>query len=210
MAVSRAINKFTLVTGDEVFTRNNQSLAALIRYIKYYASDEFIYDSPVISAFDLLYKEYDRSLEKLHTRLNLKDSHFKTEQIMVSLLKDMLKEVEFTSLTFHMQIDLIQLISFKNNLFTKREIEFMNQKASCDFVIYYKVGKNPIGVIEVDGGSHENKIQQERDVLKNTILEKAKIPLLRLKTTEGNIERKTNIFLNECMTKHSVLKSEKS
>lgn len=36
VAVSRAINKFTLVTGDDVFTKNNKSLAALIRYIRYY------------------------------------------------------------------------------------------------------------------------------------------------------------------------------
>ena len=54
VAVSRAINKFTLVTGNQVFTKNNKSLAALVRYIKYYASDQYIYDSPVISAFDLL------------------------------------------------------------------------------------------------------------------------------------------------------------
>lgn len=209
VAVSRAINKFTLVTGNEVFTRNNQSLAALVRYIKYYASDEYVHDSPVISAFDLLYKEYDRSLEKLNTRLNLKDSHFKSEQIMASLLRDILMTAEFTSMTFHMQIDLIQLVSIKNNSFTDREIEFMKQKASCDFVIYYKVGKNPIGVIEVDGGSHDEKVQQERDALKNIILEKTNIPLLRLKTTEGNIERKTKAFLNECIIKNSTQDEKK-
>ncbi|MFP7290586.1 DUF2726 domain-containing protein [Enterococcus hirae] len=103
-----------------------------------------------------------------------------------------------------MQIKLIQLVSIKNNSFTDREIEFMKQKSSCDFVIYYKIGKIPIGVIEVDGSSHDDKVQQERDRLKNIILEKAEIPLLRLKTTEGNIERKTKKFLNECMNKSDV------
>lgn len=201
VAVSRAINKFTLVTGNQVFTKNNKSLAALVRYIKYYASDQYIYDSPVISAFDLLYKEYDHSLEKLNTQLNLKDSYFKSERIMAALLRDILRTDEFASLTFHMQINLIQLVSIKNNSFTDREIEFMKQKSSCDFVIYYKIGKIPIGVIEVDGSSHDDKVQQERDRLKNIILEKAEIPLLRLKTTEGNIERKTKKFLNECMNK---------
>lgn len=53
----------------------------------------------------------------------------------------------------------------------------------------------------MDGSSHDDKVQQERDRLKNIILEKAEIPLLRLKTTEGNIERKTKKFLNECMNK---------
>ncbi|WP_338423183.1 DUF2726 domain-containing protein [Enterococcus hirae] len=120
---------------------------------------------------------------------------------MAALLRDILRTDEFASLTFHMQINLIQLVSIKNNSFTDREIEFMKQKSSCDFVIYYKIGKIPIGVIEVDGSSHDDKVQQERDRLKNIILEKAEIPLLRLKTTEGNIERKTKKFLNECMNK---------
>lgn len=207
VAVSRAINKFTLVTGDDVFTRNNRSLAALVRYIKYYAPDDHVHDSPVISAFDLLYNEYDRSLEKLNDRLNLKDSYFKSERIMAAVLKDILKKEEFMSLKFHMQIDLIQLVSVKNNLFNERELEFMKQKASCDFVIYYKVGKNPMGVIEIDGSSHENRVQQERDVLKNAILQKTDIPLLRLKTVEGNIEKKTLSFLNECIIKSHVKES---
>lgn len=207
VAVSRAINKFTLVTGDDVFTRNNRSLAALVRYIKYYAPDDHVHDSPVISAFDLLYNEYDRSLEKLNDRLNLKDSYFKSERIMAAVLKDILKKEEFMSLKFHMQIDLIQLVSVKNNLFNERELEFMKQKASCDFVIYYKVGKNPIGVIEIDGSSHDNGVQQERDALKNAILQKTDIPLLRLKTIEGNIEKKTLSFLNECIIKSHVKES---
>lgn len=201
VAVSRAINKFTLVTGDDVFTKNNKSLAALIRYIRYYASNEEIHDSPVISAFDLLYSEYDRSLEKLNTRLNPNNLQVKSEKIVSLLLKDSLMKAEFASLTSHMQIDLIQLVSTRNNSFTDRELEFMYQKASCDFVIYYKVGKSPIGVIEVDGEYHELERQRERDMLKNTILEKSQIPLLRLKTIEGNIEKKIELFLNDCIVR---------
>ncbi|MBB2389596.1 hypothetical protein HEM19_026030, partial [Escherichia coli] len=65
VAVSRARNKFTLVTGNDVFERHAGHIAALIRYIKYYADDGEIFESPVISAFDLLYSEYDKSLERL-------------------------------------------------------------------------------------------------------------------------------------------------
>lgn len=207
VAVSRAINKFTLVTGNEVFTKNNQSLAALIRYIKYYASSNYIHDSPVISAFDLLYKDYDRSLEKLNARLNPNNPQVKSEKIVALLLEDILIKVEFASLKFHMQIDLIQLVSIRNTFFTARELEFMKQKASCDFVIYYKVGKKPIGVIEVDGGYHEDVIQQERDNLKNSILKKSKLPLLRLKTIESDIEKKIEIFLDECIIKSETNES---
>jgi hypothetical protein len=42
-------------------------------------------NSPVISAFDLLYDEYGKSLEKPNTRLNPKDSEHKPEQIAAFL-----------------------------------------------------------------------------------------------------------------------------
>ena len=88
VAVSRAKNKFTLVTGNDVF-KKNKYIAALIRYMKYYASDE-VYDSPVISAFDLLYDEYDESLKALEAKLNPKDSKFRSEQIASALLREIL------------------------------------------------------------------------------------------------------------------------
>lgn len=199
VAVSRAIKKFTLITGDEVFTSNNKSLAALIRYIRYYASNKNIHESPVVSAFDLLYDEYDQSLEKLRERLNVSDPQAKSAGVFSLVLRDILRTNEFDSLKYHMQIGLIQLVSLRKHLFTDRELEFMKQKASCDFVIYYKVGKKPIGVIEIDGGYHEIEKQKERDLLKNSILDKAKIPLLRIKTIEGRIEEKTKSFLRKCV-----------
>jgi len=200
VAVSRAINKFTLVTGNDVFSKNNQNIAALIRYIKYYAQTENIYDSPVISAFDLLYDEYDKSLERLNARLDQLDPQVKSEKIVSLLLKEILKQSDFNALKFHMQVDLIQLVSIKNNSFSNRELEFMRQKASCDFVLYYKVGKTPLGVIEVDGLLHGTTVQEERDTQKNSILTKVNIPLLRIKTIEGNIETKIESFVRSCIS----------
>jgi very-short-patch-repair endonuclease len=71
----------------------------------------------------------------------------------------------------------------------------MRNGASCDFVLYFKVGKMPLGVIEVDGGSHDKPEQAERDALKNNILEKSNVPLLRLRTVESRIEDKVAQFL---------------
>ncbi|WP_230371580.1 DUF2726 domain-containing protein [Paludibacterium denitrificans] len=51
----------------------------------------------------------------------------------------------------------------------KDELDFMRNRASCDFVLYFKVGKTPLGVIEVDGGSHDRPEQATRDALKNSI-----------------------------------------
>lgn len=195
VAVSRAKNNFTLVTGDNVFTEKNRHIAALIRYIEYYANDEQIHRSPVISAFDLLYEEYDQSLEKLKARLNPHDSKFKSEQIAARLLRDSLSRDAYQAITFHTQIALIQLVSLANNTFTPRELSFMENRASCDFVLYFKVGKTPLGVIEVDSNFHDTQQQMERDELKNSILRKSGIPLLRLKTIESDIEGKIAAFL---------------
>lgn len=199
VAVSRAKDKFTLTTGPEVFSKNNQSISALIRYIQYYADISEIYDSPVISAFDLLYDEYDKSLEKLNAKLSTKDSEFKSEQIVAQLLRELLTQEAYKFIKFHMQIKLEQLVIQHVDIFSLREKEFMEQGASCDFVLYYKVGKTPLGVIEVDGYQHNTVIQTGRDNLKNAILEKAEIPLLRLKTTDSNIENKIAEFLDQCI-----------
>lgn len=196
VAVSRARNKFTLVTGDDVFEKHGRHIAALIRYIKYYANDGAVFESPVISAFDLLYSEYDKSLERLNNRLNPDDSRFKAEQIVASLLRDLLSQDSYRSMMFHSQIALNQLVSVEQGDFSPSEKSFMRNRASCDFVIYYKVGKTPLGVIEVDGGYHQESIQIERDELKNSILKKCNLPLLRLRTIDSDIEGKLGAFLS--------------
>ena len=87
----------------------------------------------------------------------------------------------------------------------------MDNKASCDFVLYFKIGKNPIAVIEVDGGHHNKPEQKKRDQLKNTILAKAGVPLLRLKTIESQIEEKIKQFLSQSIiAKDSDLRSNET
>ena len=186
--IELAKNKFTLITGNNVFTSNNKHLAALIRYIEYYANEEMVYNSPVISAFDLLYREYDKSLEKLNTRLNKQDSRYKSEQIVATIIRDILLLEEFKTLIFHQQIYLKQLVSINHELFTDDENTFIKNNSSCDFVIYYQIGKKPLAVIEVDGGCHSKPEQIIRDKKKNSILAKANIPLLRLPTIESEIK----------------------
>lgn len=194
VAVSRAKHRFTLVTGDEVFTGNNGHIAALMRYVAYYAQDEQIVRAPVVSAFDLLYREYDQSLARLDARLRSGDSRYKSEQIAAQLLREVLSDASCQALIYHDQVMLNQVASPSNPDLTQRERGFM-ARASCDFVIYFKVGKNPLGVIEVDGGSHEQPVQAARDALKNSILAKSGIPILRLRTVESRIEERIYDFI---------------
>lgn len=194
VAVSRAKHRFTLVTGDDVFTGNNGHIAALMRYVKYYAEDKEIVQAPVVSAFDLLYREYDQSLARLNARLRLEDSRYKSEQIAAQLLREVLSDTSCQALMCHDQVKLNQVASSTHPGLTERERTFM-ARASCDFVIYFKVGKTPLGVIEVDGGFHTRPEQVERDALKNSILAKSGIPILRLRTVESRIEERVAEFI---------------
>lgn len=196
VAVSRAKHRFTLVTGDEVFAGNNGHIAALMRYVMYYAQDEQIVRAPVVSAFDLLYREYDQSLARLNARLRPEDSRYKSEQIAAQLLREVLSAPTCQSLMYHDQIKLNQVASPSNPDLTERERAFM-ARASCDFVIYFKVGKTPLGVIEVDGGFHDRPDQAARDAMKNSILAKSDIPILRLRTVESRIAERIGDFIDQ-------------
>lgn len=195
VAVSRAKNRFTLVTGDEVFTANNGHIAALMRYMEYYAQDGQMVRAPVVSAFDLLYNEYDQSLERLQAKLRSGDSRYKSERIVAQVLREALSDASCHALTFHSQIGLSQIASLTNPALTAQERAFMRNRASCDFVLYFRVGKTPLGVIEVDGGAHDRPEQAARDALKNSILAKSELSILRLRTVESNIEEKVAEFL---------------
>lgn len=196
VAVSRAQKRFILVTGDEVFEKNSH-ISALIRHIEYYANANDIYRSPVVSAFDILYNDYDKSLTELNNSLRKRDSEYKSEQIVEYFLRKFFSKNSDCGLMYHKQVPLIQIASIKNENFSEREINFLKNGASCDFAIYFKVGKIPVGVIEVDGESHDMPDQMERDEVKNSVLGKTKIPLLRLRTIESRIEERLEVFLRE-------------
>ena len=58
-----------------------------------------------------------------------------------------------------------------------------------DFLLFNQMDKQPVLVVEVDGGSHKpGSKQAERDIKKNSILEKCAVPLLRLRT-DGSGEK---------------------
>lgn len=72
------------------------------------------------------------------------------------------------------------------NLLDEEEKEYSkNVWTHIDFVIYNKMDKKLVIAIEVDGYFYhrEGTKQQERDMIKNKILAKYDIPLIRLSTT---------------------------
>ena len=101
-----------------------------------------------------------------------------------------------------MHVSLRDFVNSKDLHLTDEEYRFFkNPNAHADFLVYNKMSRKPVLVIEVDGVSfHEQqKVQQERDSKKNSILEKANIKLLRLKTNESGEEERIRASLNSLL-----------
>ena len=65
-----------------------------------------------------------------------------------------------------------------------------NPLTHLDFLLYNKMDKKPVMAIEIDGTSYhaDGSRQAERDKLKDAIMEKYRIPLLRIRTNESREE----------------------
>ncbi len=88
------------------------------------------------------------------------------------------------------------------DLLTEDELKYINNRASLDFVIYFKQDKSCALVVEVDGFAfHENNPDQKRrDMLKDSILNKYEVPFLRL-PTNGSREREK---LRSALSKYAI------
>lgn len=71
-----------------------------------------------------------------------------------------------------------------------------------DFLLFNQMDKQPVLAIEVDGtGFHEvGSKQAERDIKKNSILEKCAVPLLRLRTDGSGEKREDQGYVENCTT----------
>lgn len=196
VAVSRAVDKFILVTSDKVAKSSSGVLSDLVNYIKYHEDFGESEEGSVKSIYDLLYEDYQDVLNRFRSKHPSKD--FDTENLTKELLKKILKDYKFYSFWFSMHVSLKDFIRAKGLGLTDEEYKFFrNPNAHADFLVYNKMSRKPVLVIEVDGVSfHEQrKEQQERDAKKNSILEKAGIRLLRLKTNESGEEEKIKAAL---------------
>ncbi len=142
----------------------------------------------MVSVFDLLYKQYSSKLIPLKAKMDLK-ARFESEEALRVLLEKILAQPEYNRFSYTQGLlicNLLNSVEFLN----EEELTYINNRASLDFVIYYKQDKSCKLVVKVDGFAfHENKPGQlMRDALKNEIHRKYKIPLLRL-AIDGSGER---------------------
>ncbi|WP_368253388.1 DUF2726 domain-containing protein, partial [Clostridium paraputrificum] len=129
---------------------------------------------------------------------NTNKSRYDSENLMVNLLEGILEDEKYLSIGYDMHYPLRNLIS-DTSLLNDREKSYVgNINTHVDFILFNKLDKSPVLVIEVDGFKYhdENEAQLERDKIKNSVLDKYEIPYLRLKTNGSNEENKVRKVLN--------------
>ena len=194
VAISRARKKLILVAADDIQPQGSIT-GDLIKYIKYNNGD--IQPSNVCSVFDYLYKQNEvQRLEYLKKYKRV--SEYDSENLMYALIKEELKKRSDESLAVVCHIPLNLLLkddSGKKDVpeLNAEEHRFINTGLShLDFLIYDRFSREPILAVEVDGFNFhkEGTKQAERDQIKNQILNKYDIPLLRFPTNgSGEKER---------------------
>lgn len=161
--------------------QNGAILSDFSRYIKYFSESGKIKESKIYSVFDLMYREYSAVLEPLRAKL-IGISEFKSENIIATLINDCI-ENKYKTLDWLHNYPLRKIINV-NNLHDERDRRFVsNENTHCDFVIYNQYDKKPCFVIEVDGKQHRKKVQRERDLIKDRLLNDWGIPVYRIPTT---------------------------
>ncbi len=188
VAISRSKKQFCLVTSGNEQPKDS-NISDLLGYIEYH--NFTVTESHLHSIFDYLYKQYTEqrlAFLKQHSRI----SEYDSENLTYALLQNVLHTDPLYS---HLDIICHQPLGIllrDKGLLTEEERRYASRAGThLDFVIYNRVNKRLILAVETDGYEfhREGRAQAVRDCLKNHILEKYHIPLLRLSTT-GSDERK--------------------
>lgn len=197
VAVSRAKKKLILVvTGNE--QNKERNIMDLIDYIQY--NNFEVVESNVYSIFDYLYKQYTKE-RKLFLNKNNRKLEYDSENLMYTLLEEILKNDDYKMLDFVCHFPVNMLIKNPYLLNDDECLYAMNPATHVDFLVYNRISKRAILVIEVDGYAFHQKetAQAKRDLLKNHIFELYYIPLLRFSTTGSGEREKIINMLNKIL-----------
>lgn len=197
VAVSRAKKKLILVvTGNE--QNKERNIMDLIDYIQY--NNFEVVESNVYSIFDYLYKQYTKE-RKLFLNKNNRKLEYDSENLMYTLLEEILKNDDYKMLGFVCHFPVNMLIKNPYLLNDDECLYAMNPATHVDFLVYNRISKRAILAIEVDGYAFHQKetAQAKRDLLKNHIFELYYIPLLRFSTTGSGEREKIINMLNKIL-----------
>jgi hypothetical protein len=160
----------------------------LIGYIEYH--NYAVIDSKISSVFDYLYSRQSLARQEVLKKYG-RIAEVDSENLMYKVIREVLGEDEFLKYDVVPHVPLRDIINVSK--LSGREFEFArNPWSHVDFLIFSKLSHMPILVIEVDGFAYHyaNEKQIERDSVKNNILDKYGIPIVRFSTVGSGEENK--------------------
>ena len=197
VAVSRAVRSLSVVISN---SKENEktNYGDLAKYIEY--NNFQIIDSKVFSVFDLLYKGY-YAQRMQYLRKHKRVSEYDSENLAYTVIEKILKIPEFSKIDCVMHSSLSTLVK-DYSILTGQEARYAsNPLTHIDFLLFNKMDKSPVMVIEVDGTKYhaEGSRQAERDKMKNRILEQCGIPILRIRTNESGESSRIIALLKDAL-----------
>jgi len=198
VAISRAIKQLILVVNGNDSDKDS-NITDLIRYIDY--NNFSVKESKLRSVFDYLYKGYEQKRAEIISKSGNK-SDFDSENLMYVLISNTLKHDKFSKYDVALHFPLRNVIRDFSKLTEDEQKYARHCNTHLDFLIYNKLGKNPILAIEVDGYEYHKAgtEQAERDKKKDRILAKYELQLLRFSTTGCGEKQKLIDKLTEIAT----------
>lgn len=166
------------------------SVSDLLGYIQY--NNFEVRESPIYSIFDYLYKQYEQEKEE-YFRKRKRISRYDSENLMYHRIREVfMSDEKYNSLDVIHDYKLHNLVKDFTRL-TEVEAKYARHgNTHLDFLIINRLTKAPVLAVEVDGYAFHkgNSKQFERDIMKDNILKKCDIPLIRFKTNESREKEK--------------------
>lgn len=185
VAVSRAVKKLRVVASQNERGSKSNDIEELARYMEYQGFG--IVQSEIRSVFDLLYREYAVERARFLGRHG-KVSRYDSENLMAAALEDMLESEGFARISFRCHVALATLVGEDVPLSPRERRYVLNPRTHVDFALYREMNKRPLLCVEVDAEQYhkEGTEQYARDRMKDAVLERCGLSLLRLRTdSEG-------------------------
>lgn len=180
VAISRA-KKYLYIVASMRALNSKTNIGDLIKYISY-INCQNVECSRIKSIFDLLYRDnFKARLEYLKNKNKI--SHFDSENLAYNFIKEFLAKNNFSNISLACHIPLCEILN-NVDLLNENERRFAaNRLTHIDIMLFHSMDKSPILAIEIDGYFyHKQNKQAKRDRLKDEILNKYKIPLIRFST----------------------------
>ena len=198
VAISRAKEHLYVIASKELLEQEGTILNGLEKYVSYYSSSSKRVQSKVYSVFDLMFDDYAPILEDMEKRM-LRVSQYDSENIIATVLDGLCKTSKNGQFGVKHNYPLYRIIN-TDEVANKEDRNFiLSPGTHCDFVIFDRLNKKIRLIVEVDGKQHEDHVQKLRDERKDRVLRDVGLKIIRIRTTDVDVEKKIAAQLRVCL-----------